>query len=31
MLKFCKTKVTKEEFYDAKNPLKIWGVNVHNI
>ena len=29
MLRFCKTKVSKEEC--AKYPMKIWDVNVGNI
>ena len=31
MLRFGKTKVAKEEFYDAKKPIKIWDVNVFKI
>ena len=31
MLRFGKTKVAKEEFYDAKKPIKIWDVNVIRI
>ena len=31
MLRFGETKVTKEKFYVAKKPIKIWGVNVDNI
>ena len=31
MLRFCETKVTKEKLYDAKEPIKIWDVNVDNI
>ena len=31
MLRFGKTKVTKEKFYTAKNPINIWDVNVDNI
>ena len=30
MLRFGKTKVAKEEFYSAKNPKKVWDVNVDN-
>ena len=28
MLRFGKTKVTKEKFYDAKRPINVWDVNV---
>ena len=31
MLKFVKTKVTKETIYYNKKPTKIWDVNVDNI
>ena len=31
MLRFRATKVTKEKFYAAKKPIKIWDVNVDNI
>ena len=31
MLRFCGTKVAKEEFYNAKTPIKIWDVDVNNI
>ena len=31
MLRFGETKVTKEKFYAAKKPIKIWNVNVDNI
>lgn len=31
MLRFGKKKVEKEEFYLAKEPLKIWNVNVNKI
>ena len=31
MLIFGETKVTKEKFYAAKKPIKIWDVNVDNI
>ena len=31
MLSFEEKKVTKEKFYDAKKPIKIWDVNVGNI
>ena len=31
MLRFGETKVTKEKFYAAKEPLEIWDVNVDNI
>ena len=31
MLRFAKIKVGKEEFYDAKKPIKIWDVSVNNI
>ena len=31
MLRFDKIKVAKEEFYDAKKPIKICDVDVHNI
>ena len=31
MLIFGETKVAKEEFYDAKQPIKIWDVDVNNI
>ena len=30
MLRFGETKVTKEKFYAAKKPIKIWDVNVDN-
>ena len=31
MLRFGETKVTKEKFYAAKKPIKIWDVDVDNI
>ena len=31
MLRFGKTKVTKEKFYDVKNPLTTWDVDINNI
>ena len=31
MLRFGETKVTKETFYTAQTPIKIWNVNVDNI
>ena len=31
MLRFTETKVAKEKFYVAKEPIKIWDVNVDNI
>ena len=31
MFRFDKTKVVKEKFYGAKEPIKIWDVNVDNI
>ena len=31
MLIFGETKVAKEEFYDAKQPIKIWDVDVNYI
>ena len=31
MLRFCGTKVAKEEFYNAKISIKIWDVDVNNI
>ena len=31
MVKFGKTEITKEKFYGAKKPIKIWDVNVANI
>ena len=31
MLRSGKTIVAKEEFYDAKKPIKIWDVNVIKI
>ena len=31
MLKFGEKNVTKETFYAAKKPIKIWDVNVDNI
>ena len=31
MVKFGKTETAKENFYAAKNPIKIWDVNVDNI
>ena len=31
MLRFRKTKVAKETFYGAKQPIKIWDINVDNI
>ena len=30
MLRFGKTKVSKEEFYGTKNPTKIWDVKTEN-
>lgn len=30
MLRIGKTKVVKKEFYDRKQPIKIWDVNVNN-
>ena len=30
-MKFGDTKVTKEKFYAAKKPIKIWDINVDNI
>ena len=30
MLRFGATKVTKEKFYAAKTPMKIWDVNTDN-
>ena len=30
MLRFGKTKVTKEEFYGAAKPIRIWDINVDN-
>ena len=31
ILRFGETKLTKEKFYPAKKPVKIWDVNVDNI
>ena len=31
MLRFVETKVAKEEFCDAKKPIKNWHVDVNNI
>ena len=31
MLRFGKTKVTKEDFHATKKPIKVWDVNVDNI
>ena len=31
MVKFGKTEIAKEKFYDAKKPIKVWNVNVDNI
>ena len=31
MLRFSKTKLPKEEFYDEKRQLKIWRVNVNSM
>ena len=31
MLRFGEKKVTKEKFYAAKKPIKIWDVKVDNI
>ena len=31
MLRFGETKVTKQTFYTAQTPIKIWNVNVDNI
>ena len=31
MLRFGEKKVTKETFYVAKKPIKIWDVNIDNI
>ena len=31
MIKFVKTEITKENFYAAKKPMKIWDVNIDNI
>ena len=31
MPRFDKEKVEKEEFYDAKKPIKIWVLHVDNI
>ena len=30
-MKFEKTKVSREEFYGAKKPMKFWYVNLDNI
>ena len=30
-MRFGAREITKEEFYPAKKPIKIWGVNVDNI
>ena len=31
MLRFGETKIAKEKFYAAKNPIKVWDINVANI
>ena len=31
MLRLCKMKVAKEEFYAAKRPIKVWDVDINNI
>ena len=31
MLRFGETKISKEKFYAAKKPIKLWDVNVDNI
>ena len=31
MLRFGETKVTKENFFAAKKPIKTWDVNINNI
>ena len=31
MLRFGEETVTKEKIYAAKNPIKVWNVNVNNI
>ena len=31
MVRFGKKEITKENFYAAKKPMKIWDVNVDNI
>ena len=31
MLRFGKTKVSKQKLYGAKSPINIWHVNVDNI
>ena len=31
MSRFGETKVTKEKFYAAEKPIKIWNVNVDDI
>ena len=31
MVRFREKKITKEKFYAAKNPMKIWDVNADNI
>ena len=30
MLRFGKTKIKKEEFYDTKKPIEIWDVDADN-
>ena len=30
-MKFEEKKIVKEKFYSARNPIKIWDVNVDNI
>ena len=31
MLRFGETKISKEKFYAAKKPIKLWDVSVDNI
>ena len=31
MLRFRDREIAKEKFYAAKNPIKIWHVNVDNV
>ena len=31
MVKFGKREISKEKFYAAKKPIKLWDVNVDNI
>ena len=31
MIKYVKTEIAKENFYAAKEPMKIWDVNIDNI